>query len=178
MNLSAWKRQRFEELLQRFSEEMWALTEDSHGKGMRWEEEFSRMAESRGLVVDRPIGRADLSVNGKQVQCKSIDRESGGWIDVSNMRPVKANGGLRGYLASEIDVLALRHRGDLYLIPSEYMANDAGVLQPRVRLDRLANFASGWGVFDAGYVAPSVPRQMRLFDDAASTPLNCGEGNS
>jgi len=165
VNLSAWKRQQFQEILQRFAKELWELTEDSHNKGARWEEEFASMSESRGLFVCSSKSRADLLVNGKQVQCKNIDADEEGWIDISNRMPVKSNGGFRGYLASEVDVLALRHRGDVYLIPAEYITNSDGAITRYVRINSILKFVDAWAVFDFDYVAPAVAKQARLFEE-------------
>lgn len=159
-----WKRQRFDELLRRFGDDLWALTEDSHRKGARWEEDFARMAHERGFAVGTVIGRADLLVNGKRVQCKNCDMEKNGWVDISNRMPVKSNGGLRGYLASEVDVVALRHRDRVYLIPSAVLANESGVLQSRVQTDRLGPFVDGWGIFETGYVPPETHKQTTFLD--------------
>ena len=137
---------------------------DSHGKGKQWEEDFFGMCRTRGLHVEPPIGRADGKVSGLKVQCKAIDRAHNGWIDIANMRPVKANGGARGYLRSEVDVIALRHRGIAFLIPADWLLCDQGLIRGRVRHKDVVQFEANWSVFDHDYQPPSTSRQLSLLD--------------
>ena len=123
------------------------------------------MAVGRSLFVSSSVSRADLLVNGKQVQCKNVDAERAGWIDISNRMPVKSNGGFRGYLASEVDVFALRHRGVVYLIPAEYLASSDGVIAKHVRVESIRQFKDAWAVFGSDYVAPVIAKQTRLFEE-------------
>jgi hypothetical protein len=137
---------------------------DSHGKGKQWEEDFFGMCRTRGLPVEPPIGRDDGKVSGLKVQCKAIDRVHKGWIDIANMRPVKANGGARGYLRSEVDVIALRHHGSVFLIPADCLICDHGVIRGRVRLKDVVEFENNWSVFDPDYAPPSTSRQLSLLE--------------
>jgi hypothetical protein len=137
---------------------------DSHGKGKQWEGDFFGMCRTRGLYVEPPIGRDDGKVSGLKVQCKAIDRVHNGWIDIANMRPVKANGGARGYLRSEVDVIALRHHGCTFLIPADWLLCDQGVIRGRVRLKDVVQFQNNWSVFDPDYAPPSTSRQLSLLE--------------
>lgn len=142
--------------------------EDSHRKGMRWERDFRETCEQRGLSTSPPSGREDLLVNGRRTQCKAIDRIHEGWIDISNMRPVKANNGARGYLRSEIDVIALRSCGAIYLIPCDAVTKDCGAIRPRLRVSEIAHFQDNWSVYDFDYTPPACHRQRNLFSEQAS----------
>jgi hypothetical protein len=135
--------------------------EDSHRKGSRFEREFKQMAIDRQLVVEKGVGRADCCISGLKTQCKAIDRYEGG-IDIANMRAVQANNGVRGYLRSEIDVMALRHRSRLFIIPADYLQRDNGVLKPKVRLKEIEQFENNWSVFDTDYVPPPRDKQLPL----------------
>jgi hypothetical protein len=137
-------------------------TEDSHQKGKRWQSEFEYECHSRGLVVEQAKGREDFVVNGLKVQCKAVDRNEGG-IDISNMRPVKSNNGMRGYLRTEADVFALRHKDSVFLIPSDVLDRGNGVLRGRVSLQEIQEFKDCWGVFSVDYVPAIKSRQHYLF---------------
>jgi hypothetical protein len=158
-----WKRKQLRDILERFEQEIMEVMADSHEKGMRWEKEFVAEAKQRGFVVEAPTGREDWVVNGLKVQCKNIDDVRCGWIDISNMRPVKANSGFRGYLRIEIDVLALRHRGRIFLIPSSTLDDDSGRLRGRVTESEVQSFADNWSAFDRDYTPPVRDRQCDLF---------------
>ena len=147
---------------------------DSHRKGKAWEADFEQLARGRGLAVEPGEGRVDMKVAGLLVQCKACDRLAGRSIDVANMRPVAANGGLRGYMRHEVDVLALRHAGGVFLIPADRMVNGDGTLRGRVRVDEIEQFRDAWGVFDADYVAPLNP-QRSLFGDLTTPGLTSRE---
>lgn len=135
---------------------------DSHRKGKQWEHEFSEMCKSRGLCVEESCGREDKNVGGLKVQCKAIDRVQNGWIDIANMRPVKANGGTRGYLRREVDVVALRSQGAVYLIPADWLLRDDGTIRGRVKAADVRQFQDNWSVFDADYQPPPTARQLPL----------------
>jgi hypothetical protein len=150
--------------LERFSSELLMAVPDSHQKGMAWQSEFALLAGKRGLHVAPGDLRADLRVAGKRVQCKNIDAVTGKRIDISNMRPVLSNGGYRGYLAHELDVLALRHLGVLYLIPKDSICNERGQIASRVSLVSVSKFQDNWSVFQANYVPPPSDRQQTLFE--------------
>lgn len=148
---------------------VWALwnhmqsqSQDSHRKGKQWEHEFSEMCKSRGLCVEESRGREDKNVGGLKVQCKAIDRVHDGWIDIANMRPVKANGGTRGYLRCEVDVVALRSQGRVYLIPADWLLCDGGTIRGRVKAADVRKFQDNWSVFDADYEPPATARQLPL----------------
>lgn len=147
-------------LLQRLARSIAAQAQDSHQKGMAWQSRFAEMAVARGLVVEKGEGRADWVVSGKKVQCKNIDAVRGGMIDISNMRPVKSNGGHRGYLAHELDVLALLHLSQVYLIPRSSICDDQGVINGRVRPEFIKQFHENWAAFDCEYVPPRRDRQQ------------------
>jgi hypothetical protein len=137
--------------------------EDSHRKGIRWQKEFEFECVERGLIVEQPKGREDIVVNGLKVQCKAVDRNEGG-IDIANMRPVKANGGMRGYLRCEADVFALRHNRETFLIPSGILDKGNGVLRGRVKLSEIQCFRNGWHVFSVDHVPEKADRQHELFN--------------
>jgi hypothetical protein len=147
-------------LLHRFASAVMNTTPDSHQKGMAWQSQFARIARNRGLVVEPGTGRSDLVVTGKRVQCKNIDSVRGRMIDISNMRPVKANDGHRGYLAHELDVLALLHCGKIFLIPRDSICDERGVIAGKVSTSFIAQFQDNWGVFDVTYVPPKRDRQQ------------------
>lgn len=134
---------------------------DSHEKGKRWEGDFAQECQKRGLHIAGGTGREDMLVNGLKVQCKAIDRVTGrGWVDIANMRPVKSNGGRRGYLRVEVDVVALRTRGRVFLIPADHINAHDGMLSPRVLIDDISAFENGWGVFASSYKPPKRDRQI------------------
>ena len=104
------------------------------------------------------------------MQCKHIDAVRGsGWIDISNMRPVGANGGHRGYLVGEYDVLALRHREGIYLIPSQHLKVGDGTLRSRVRLAEIQPFRDAWPVFGGDYTPPKRTTQLELMLEEEAT---------
>ncbi len=150
-------------LLQRYERSIASQVQDSHQKGMAWQSRFAEMSRGRGLSVEKGEGRADWIVSGKKVQCKNIDSQRDGMIDISNMRPVKANGGHRGYLAHELDVLALLHLSQVYLIPRSSICDDQGVISGRVRPEFIKQFHENWAVFDCEYVPPLRDRQQTFF---------------
>ena len=134
----------------------------SHHKGMAWEAEFVCMCEKRGFSVTKDLpGRHDREVNGHKVQCKQIDQVIRGAVSIDNMRPVKANGGERGYLVSEYDVLALRCSGNVYLVPSEELsdAQRQYFIRSRMVLDDFKHCISAWTIFSGEKPIP----QGRLF---------------
>jgi hypothetical protein len=142
--------------------------QDSHRKGKQWESDFFGMCRMRGLHVHPPSGREDAKVNGLKVQCKAIDRVHNGWIDIANMRPVKANGGTRGYLRSEVDVIALRHHGGVFLIPADWLLCDDGTIRGRVKFEDVRQFEDNWPAFGRDYVPPSTTRQLSLLQQAVA----------
>jgi hypothetical protein len=146
--------------LQRFASAVVKIMADSHQKGTAWQLEFAALAVARGLVVDGVTGRPDLLVAGLKVQCKHIDSVRAGRIDISNMRPVKGNDGLRGYLSHELDVLALKHLGELFLIPKASICNSRGVISKSVNTSFIPQFRDNWGVFCRDYVVPARERQQ------------------
>jgi hypothetical protein len=162
-------------LLHRFSAELTKAMADSHQKGMAWQQEFMALASGRGLHVSPGVGRADFVVAGKLVQCKAIDCvNANGRIDASNMRPVKSNGGHRGYLAHEYDVLALLHLGEVFLIPSNLLCDERGVIAGSVSSSFIRQFKDNWGVFDANYIPPDKDRQQTFFDELKVHEISFG----
>ena len=154
---------RLEALLTEIREEV--LCWDSNHKGKRWESDFAAACRERGLCVEEPQGREDLRVNGLKVQCKHIDQvQKSGRIDITNRIPVKSNGGLRGYVTSECDVLALKHVDELFLVPSATLCDDNGIIQKSVYPSSLRRFLDYWEVFETGYEPPRVAVQNWLFD--------------
>lgn len=151
-------------LLDRFAAAVSNTTPDSHHKGMAWQSEFAAIARGKGLCVEAGIGRADWLTAGKRVQCKNIDSLRGGVIDISNMRPVKANDGHRGYLAHELDVLALMHLGEVFLIPRDAICDGSGVVAGRVSPSFIRQFRNNWAVFDAEYKPEPRARQQTFFE--------------
>lgn len=153
--LQEWKRQRCEAFFARLAEIAFEMLPeffpDSDQKGKRWESDFRSMCMERNLPVEPPSGREDLVVAGMRVQCKNVDESRNGTIDISNMRPVKANGGLRGYHSGEVDVFAIRHRGEVFIVPAVSVMGTDGVVRKRVRLQSLVPFANNWGVFSNDY---------------------------
>lgn len=157
------KRQQLEEILRELVDRIWHLMADSHEKGKRWESEVQNLAEARSLTVEPGESRGDLKINGRTVQCKHIDASrSGDTLDIANMRPVVANGGHRGYLAGEYDVLALRHQEHVYLIPAECLKAGDGTLLGRVRLSEIERFRDAWCVFGHDYTPPRRTMQLEL----------------
>jgi len=150
-------------LLNRFACAVMNTSPDSHQKGMAWQSQFTELARGRGLSVSEGHGRADLLVSGKKVQCKNIDAVRGGMIDISNMRPVKANGNYRGYFAYELEVLALLHCGIIYLIPQESICDERGAIASRVSRSFVSQFEENWSVFDCDYAPPARDRQKTFF---------------
>jgi len=130
----------------------WAKrTYSSHDKGMQWETDFVQMCRKRGLDVRKEIkGRHDMEVSGYRVQCKKIDQVVNGMVAIDNMRPVKANGGERGYKIIEYDVLSLMCNGSLYLVPVQELQDPcrAGFVRPRLRLEHHSHHLDAWAVFE------------------------------
>lgn len=153
-------------LLNRFACAVISTAQDSHQKGMAWQSEFRKLAADRSLPVEPGSGRVDCVVSGLKVQCKNIDSIRGGMIDISNMRPVKANDGFRGYLANELDVLALRHLGECFLIPSSAICDESGVIRGKVTTSFIKTFRENWAVFDAEYKRPARDYQQTFFEKA------------
>jgi hypothetical protein len=144
------------------------LAMDSDAKGRQWEREFFDKCLSLGLgPIEDVSGRADGRVRSKNVQCKSIDRITNGWIDISNMRPVKSKGGLRGYTRDEVDVFAIKHRGRVFLVPTDSICADGIHIAGKVRISDIQQFDDNWAVFDDGYISPRIDGQSLLFGDEA-----------
>lgn len=157
------KRQQLNEIMREAGERIWLLLSDSHEKGRRWEGDFQSLAAARGLAVEPGNGRGDKKINGRIVQCKHIDAtRSGDTLDIANMRPVGANGGHRGYLVGEYDVLALRHHDSIYLIPAQYLDAGDGFLSGRVRLSEIEVFRDAWHVFGVDYTPAKKAMQLQL----------------
>jgi hypothetical protein len=149
------------------------LLMDSNHKGKRWEEEFASTCHHRGMVVEPPLGREDLRVNGLRVQCKHIDQaDDAGRIDIRNRMKVQSMGWVRGYTASECDVFVLKHREEVFLIPIPCMCGEDGFAYRSVCVSSIQPFKEAWGVFDTGYVPPRRPVQSLLFhgDDERPSP--------
>lgn len=163
MSVSQSKRETLRALFGELEEKVLVLMCDSHEKGRMWEQLLAEMAASRGLSVEPGEGRGDLKINGVSVQCKHIDAtRDGDVIDISNMRPVMANDGLRGYLAGEYGVLALRHKDSLFFVPASFITDEAGKIRGRVRISSIRQFESRWEVFESGYAPPSRETQHEL----------------
>jgi hypothetical protein len=142
-----------EEIVTKFLHDVVAAVQtacSSHHKGAEWEKEFSKECCNRDLPVTKYMpGRHDMEVNGYFTQCKCIDQVTNGWVAIDNMRPVKANGGERGYKVGEYDVLALRCRGATYLIPAGYLhdSDRPGFLKSRLQLERYQHCIDFWEIF-------------------------------
>ena len=163
MSVSESKREVVRSLLRDLEDRVLELMCDSHEKGKRWESDVAELANSRGLVVEPSDGRGDMKINGLVVQCKHIDAiRSGETLDVSNMRPVNANDGHRGYVVGEYDVLALKHRDGVYLIPAQWMDTGNGTLAGSVRISHIQQFRNDWCVFDGNYVPPRRDEQLSI----------------
>jgi hypothetical protein len=169
---SDWKEQELDavlsdavELIKSKARELWL---DSDAKGREWERQFFQQCLLRGLTIEDAAGRSDGRVCGLSIQCKNIDRIDRGWIDISNMRPVKSKGGMRGYTRDEIDVFAIRHRGRVFLVPTDSICVDGVRIAGSVRLSDIEQFENNWTVFCAGYVAPRLERQSLLFGEDAT----------
>lgn len=113
-------------------------------KGKRFERWFRDEAESRGLsVVPATDSKHDVLVNGKRVQCKRIDKESGCICTTPIIgRPYC------GYERDDWDVLAIQQRGTLLLIPVEAMLMDDGNrVMNVIRIEDWISWKDRWGVF-------------------------------
>ena len=121
---------------------------DSHHKGIAFENLVREIAHGLQIVVDDSVGREDMILNGKRVQAKWIDELRGRQVPIDNMRPVKQNDGRRGYLLSEIDVFILKHRHQIYVIPSSRIAGADGMLLSRIDPSEYKDCIDNWSVFD------------------------------
>ena len=122
----------------------------SHHKGMEWELLFCTIAEEKGLtVLSADNNRHDRIVAGKRCQVKHIDELRSGYVSIDNMRPVKANGGERGYLLSEYDIMVLKHRDKVFIIPSREMedVNRPGWVKSKIRIANYRAFVDQWDLF-------------------------------
>lgn len=138
---------------------------NAHHKGAAWESLFADQAIKRGLIIEKRKGtRSDLVVNGKLVQCKNIDQITGGKLLIENARPVRSNNGIRGYLRGEYDILALLHRGTVYLIPESRLVIDDARLATQIAIESFSDCIDNWQVFDANYIPPVREQQKRLFE--------------
>ena len=124
-----------------------ASVKDSHRKGVAWEETVEQHARGLGYTVEPGNGRNDMIINGWRVQCKHVDEERNGKVCISNMRPVKANGGFRGYLVENVDVFCIQHRGLSSVIPVREVTTDGIKVDQHVSTSKLKQYAERWDLF-------------------------------
>ena len=131
---------------------------DSHHKGKAFEEFVEEYARSLGLPVESASGRGDLIINGWRVQCKHVDEQRNGSVCISNMRPVKGEGGIRGYKVASIDYFAIKTLGRVFIVPVCELSADGLVVNQRVEVAALENREDDWnqlserqGEYGVGY---------------------------
>lgn len=112
----------------------------SRAVGLGFESEFVEMCKQQGLFAYTVRGKTwDVVANGQRVQCKHKDfAEPWGGIRVAR--------GQHKYAVGDYDVLAVRHRGRVYLIPAEHLNRGDGTLATKIRVARVARFADAWSV--------------------------------
>lgn len=90
--------------------------------GWSWEEEFKELCRNKGFKVKEPETldmRYDCIVNGYRVQCKYTNTDSKR-IDIRN----KNEQTKRRYTTYDFDVFAIKHKLDIYLIPSNNIKDE------------------------------------------------------
>jgi hypothetical protein len=113
----------------------------SRRQGFAFEEEFVSLAVSRGYGAYRVPGlhTYDAFVAGKRVQCKDKQFDEDGRVRIAR--------GQHRYHHGAWDILALRWRGELYLIPEGLLRSAASTLLTVIRPDNFRNWIDAWAVF-------------------------------
>jgi hypothetical protein len=127
----------------------------SRVQGFAFEKEFVSMAKSRGLKARRVQGQRahDALVESKRVQCKDKRFDEQGRVRIAR--------GQHKYKRGAWDVLALRWKGDLYLIPERFLRAYGGTLLTVIRPRFFRKWINAWHVFDG---ATQADDQATLFE--------------
>ena len=132
----------------------------SRRQGFAFEREFVSLALSRGYEASRVPGlhTYDAFVAGKRVQCKDKQFDEEGRVRIAR--------GQHRYRHGAWDVLALRWRGELYLIPEALLRSAASTLLTVIRPDKFRKWIDKWEVFgEAGEGKElAIDKQKVMFD--------------
>lgn len=132
----------------------------NRSKGKQFEVEFASLASGRGLEVKpRTDSLHDWVVNSLRVQCKNVDGPS--CFITSCIMPGRSR---RGYSEKDFDVLAIKRKGVLLIIPSSALVVDkkSGAMTNHLRFDEWMSWKDRWEVFGGG-VEVNRESQLSLF---------------
>lgn len=123
--------------------------------GGKFEREFVALAHKKGYRAKEVTGHKphDAVVSGVRVQCKEKQFHEQGRVRIAK--------GQKKYRVGDWDVLALRFRGTLYLIPERYLRMPGGTMKTVIKPSLFRRFIDAWVVFDG--VERQCEEQM-LFD--------------
>jgi len=127
----------------------------SRERGFNFEREFVALAKSYGYRSRRVDGHRpyDAVVGSKRVQCKEKSFDDHGRVRVAR--------GQHKYKRGDWDVLALRWKGDIYLIPEQFLRSTGSTLLTVIKPLAFRKWIDAWSVFDG---APIVDEQQLIFD--------------
>lgn len=125
--------------------------------GLGFESDFVDLCRERGLSAYTVKGKTwDVVANGLRVQCKHKDfAEEWGGIRVAR--------GQHKYAVGDYDVLAVRHKGRIYLIPANRLDRGDGTLATKIRVANVGRFADAWSVLERKGTEPVD--EMPLFGE-------------
>jgi hypothetical protein len=132
----------------------------SRERGFAFEREFVEMANSRGYRAKRIPGHRqhDAVVGSVRVQCKDKFFDEQGRVRIAR--------GQHKYKRGAWDILALRWKGELYLIPEQVLRAAGNTLLTVIRPRLFRKWIDAWHVFDG---KPITPEQRTLFDAEEAT---------
>jgi Holliday junction resolvase len=128
----------------------------SRERGFQFEREFVAMAQGRGYKARRIPGHKqhDAVVGAKTVQCKDKEFDEQGRVRIAR--------GQKKYKRGAWDVLALRWKGDLYLIPEQLLRTAGGTLLTVIRPRFFKRWINAWHVFDGQAITAKEPLLFSL----------------
>ncbi len=126
----------------------------SRDRGFAFENEFVSLAKQRGFKARRVHGHKphDALVGSLRVQCKDKLFDDKGRVRIAR--------GQHRYAREAWDVLALRWKGDLYLIPEPLLRRGLTLLTV-IRPQFFRRWINAWHVFDG---SPVEMEQKTFFD--------------
>ena len=132
----------------------------SRERGFQFEQDFVAMARDRGYKARRIPGirQHDAVVGSKTVQCKDKQFDEHGRVRIAR--------GQKKYRRGAWDVLALRWKGDVYLIPEKLLRTANGTLLTVIRPRLFKRWINAWHVFDGQDVMRGDPMLFSLDEDA------------
>ena len=128
----------------------------SRERGFAFEREFVAMAKDRGYIARRIPGHKphDAVVGSSRVQCKDKLFDEHGRVRIAK--------GQRKYRQGSWDVLALRWKGVLYLIPERLLRSKGGFMLTVIRPRLFKKWIDAWQVFENGQQQVDQPTLFEM----------------